>query len=59
MKIKKAFQESARSQTAVNQQLLLNDRVMIDKLIKKIKELKKQQKKATKTTQNVEGNTIF
>jgi Ca-activated chloride channel homolog len=51
---KKAFQESARSQTAVNQQLLLNDRVMIDKLIKKIKELKKQQKKAQKQTQKAQ-----
>ncbi|MCK4981447.1 MAG: VWA domain-containing protein, partial [Victivallaceae bacterium] len=51
---KQAFQESARSQTAVNQQLLLNDRVMIDKLIKKIKELKKQQKKAQKQTQKAQ-----
>jgi Ca-activated chloride channel homolog len=51
---KEAVQESARSQTAINQQLLLNDRVMIDKLIKKIKELKKQQKKAQKQTKKAQ-----
>ena len=46
--------KSARSQSAVNQQLLLNDRVKIDKLIKKIKELKKQQKKAQKQTKKAQ-----
>ena len=51
---KKNFQENARSQTAINQQLLLNDRVMINELIKKIKELKKQQKKAQKQTQKAQ-----
>jgi len=51
---KKVSQESARNQSAVNQQLLLNDRARIDKLIKQIKELKKQQKKAQKQTKKAQ-----
>ncbi len=51
---RKAVQSDAREQSAVNQQLLLNDRETIDKLIKKIKELKKQQKKAQKQTQKAQ-----
>ncbi len=53
-KDKEIAQKIARNQSAVNQQLLLNDRVMIDELIKKIKELKKQQKKAQKQTQKAQ-----
>lgn len=53
-KDKKAEKPSAINETAVNQQLLLNDRAMIDELIKKIKELKKQQEKARKQTQKAQ-----
>ena len=49
-----AAQESAKDQSAINQQLLLNDRVLINKLIKRIKELKKQQKKAQKQTKKAQ-----
>ncbi|MDD5727737.1 MAG: VWA domain-containing protein [Victivallales bacterium] len=51
---KAELSEKNRNQTAVNQQLLLNDRVMIDELIKKIKELKKQQQKAQKQTRQAQ-----
>jgi Ca-activated chloride channel family protein len=51
---KKVSEADARNQTALNQQLLLNDRAMIDELIKKIKELKKQQEKAQKQTQKAQ-----
>jgi Ca-activated chloride channel homolog len=50
----KITQGAAKNQSAVNQQLLLNDRVMIDDLIKKIKELKKQQEKAQKQTKKAQ-----
>ena len=53
-KTKQNIPEKSLSQSAVNQQLLLNDRVMIDELIKKIKELKKQQKKAQKQTRKAQ-----
>ena len=53
-KEKELAEKNARNQTAINQQLLLNDRVLIDKLIKKIKELKKQQQKAQKQTQKAQ-----
>jgi Ca-activated chloride channel family protein len=53
-KTKQNVPEKTFSQSAVNQQLLLNDRVMIDELIKKIKELKKQQKKAQKQTRKAQ-----
>jgi len=49
-----ASQKSAKDQSAINQQLLLNDRAAIDELIKKIKELKKQQEKAQKQTQKAQ-----
>ncbi|MDD5699250.1 MAG: VWA domain-containing protein [Victivallaceae bacterium] len=50
----KLDREQARGQTALNQQLLLNDRQLVDELIKKIKELKKQQQKAQKQTQKAQ-----